>query len=109
MDDQRTDRKGGGITRPRISLKGTFVVFTAIAVILALATQLYRENARANRIARAYDMLRAAQGRYESLTSLWKSQIATHSPRAAEYEAELLQADEDMKEVQRLMDEMRRN
>jgi hypothetical protein len=104
MDDQGTNREVGGSVaarRFRISLKTSFLVFTAVAVILGALSELYRASERAEQRARAQDVLRNARGLHESFTGLLKGRIVTDPAKASEYEAQLKQADADMKEVER--------
>src|SRR4051812_29841757 len=110
MEDQGTNREGGGgvtAKRFRISLKTSFLVLTAIAVILAGLSELYRASERAERKARAESVLRTARGLHETLTGLLKSQIVSHPVKAREYEEQLEQADADLKEVERRLNELR--
>ena len=111
MDDQRTDRKSNESVAAkgfRISLKTSFLVFTAVAVILAGLSELYRASERKERKAHAESVLRNARGLHETLTGILKRQIATNPAKASEYEAQLEQADADLKEVERRLSELRK-
>jgi hypothetical protein len=109
MDDQGTiGAVGGGVTakRFRISLKTSFVVLTAVALILAGLSELYRASERAERKARAESVLRNARGLHETLTGLLKRQIVLNPAKASEYEEQLEQADADLKEVERRLKDL---
>lgn len=111
MDDQRTNRasgENGTARRFRISLKASFLVLTVVAVITAGLSELYRASERAERRARAEDVLRNTCGLHETVTSLLKRQIEIDPAKASEYEAQLKQADADLKEVERRLNDLRK-
>jgi hypothetical protein len=111
MANQRTDRASGGrffAKQLRISLKTSFLVLTIVAIILAGLSELFRASVRAERKARAECVLRNARGLHETLTALLKNQIVTNPAKASEYKAQLEQADADLKEVERRLDDLRK-
>jgi|SRR3954451_10694772 hypothetical protein len=108
MCDQRDNCEGGesGVARRiRISLKMCFLALTVVAVIIAGLSELYRASERAERRARAEDVLRNTRGLHETVTALLKRQIEIDPAKASQYEAQLKQADADLKEVERRLGE----
>jgi hypothetical protein len=111
VDDQLINREGGGgaaAKRFRISLKTCFLFLTVVALILAGLSELYRASERAERKARAESVLRNARGIHETLTGILKEQIVTNPAKASEYVKQLEQADADLKEVERRLNELRK-
>jgi ABC-type Zn uptake system ZnuABC Zn-binding protein ZnuA len=111
MDGQRTNREGGrsvAARRFRISLKMSFLALTVVAVITAGLSELYRASERAERRARAEDVLRNTRGLHETVTALLKRQIEIDPAKASEYEAQLKQADADLEEVERRLNDLRK-
>jgi predicted nucleic acid-binding Zn-ribbon protein len=103
-----TDSGGVAAKRFRISLKSSFLVLTVVAVILAGLSELYRASERAERRAHAEDTLRNVRGLHETLTGILKRQIVTNPAKASKYEAQIEQADADLKEVERRLNDLRK-
>jgi hypothetical protein len=111
MDNQITNRERGEsktARKFRISLKASFLALTVVAVLTAGLSELYRASERAERRARAKDVLRNTRGLHETVTSLLKRQIEIDPAKASEYEAQIKQADADLEEVERRLNDLRR-
>jgi|SRR4051812_26059991 hypothetical protein len=94
--------------RFRFSLKTAYLILTAVALILAGLSEVYRASERAERKARVESVLRNARGLHETLTGLLKEQIVTNPAKASEYKEQLEQADADLKQVERRLNDLRK-
>jgi hypothetical protein len=111
MDNHSNNRAGSQDVAARtfqISLKSSLVILTLVAVILGGAPELYRLSVRTQRRKLAEIQLQLARENYNLLTSQLRRKIAADPANATEYESQLRQADADMKEVERILNDRKK-
>jgi len=89
----------------RFSLRTALLLFTTVAVLVAVAAEHHRARLRAQLAERKADALRFATLSHDAWTGLLKKQIVTDPVSASQYKDEIRKADAKLEEVKRTVNE----
>ena len=93
------------VKRFRFSLRTALLLFTIIAVLVAVAAEHHRARLRAQLAERKAHALRFATFSHDAWTGLLKKQIIAEPASASQYKDEISKADAKLEEVKRTVNE----